>query len=279
MIDLKNLLVGLTQESHEAEVSSALAYGLSLAQAAGAHLTIQAASLKLILTSSFVGHFATELVAAENRRLHRLAQMAAEEGRQNATASGVTCIAETRELPYPDLLDAFTAQARVHDLTVLDAEPVALALDRDLIEAVLTQSGRPLIVVPLGHDRFRAARIVVAWDGSARAARAVNDAMPLLKKAGSVDVVSVEGEKDLSGMVAGANLARHLVRHGIDVEVTTLRAENGDVAETLRRHATLYQADLLVMGAFVHSRVRQMVLGGVTQSLLKHCDVPLLLSY
>jgi len=277
--NLKNVLVGITHEINGEDAFAALPYGLSLAKAAGAHLTVQAASLRLMLTSPFVCDFAAELVVAENRRLFALAEAAAEKSRGDAQAEGIACTVEAHELSYSDLIAAFTAQARVHDLAVLDTEPVALVLDRDLIEAVLTGSGRPLIVVPAGSDQLRAARIVVAWDGSAKAARAVNDALPFLLAADAVEIVSVEGEKELTDTVPGAAIARHLSRHGIGVNVTVLRAENGDVAETLRRHATLSLADMVVMGAFVHSRLKQMVLGGVTQSLLKSCPVPLFLSH
>jgi nucleotide-binding universal stress UspA family protein len=277
--NLKNILVGVTHEINDDNVFSALPYSLSLAGTAGAHMTVQAASLKLILTSPFVTTYAAGLVAAENRRLLALAEAAAEQGRQEAQAAGLSCTVEANELTYSELLATFTGQARVHDLTILDAEPVAVALDRGLIEAVLTGSGRPLIVVPKGQDQFKSRRVVIAWDGSANAARAVNDALPFLRAAEAVDVVSVIGEKDLSRTVPGAEIARHLTRHGVVVSVTSLEAVDGDVAETLRRHAALFQADLLVMGGFVHSRLRQMVFGGVTQSLLTTCAVPLFLSY
>lgn len=87
------------------------------------------------------------------------------------------------------------------------------------------------------------------------------------------------GEKDLGHTVLGAEIAPHLTRHGVEISVLNLPAFDGDVAETLRRHAKLTQADMIVMGAYVHSRLRQMVLSGATQSLLKDCPVPLFLSY
>jgi nucleotide-binding universal stress UspA family protein len=276
--NIKNILIGLTEEGDATQTSSALAYGLSLARHAGAHATVQAASLKLMLTHAFVSDVAAGLVAAENRRLDALATAAAEAARQDARATGVTCTTEAPQLSYADLLRSFTAQARIHDLTVLDSEPIALALDRALIEAVLTESGRPLIVVPPGRETFRANRVLVAWDGSAKAARALNDAMPFLRAAEEVEVVVVFGEKDLSETVPGSEVAPHLARHGISVTVTDLSLERGDVAETLRRRAVLFGADMMVMGAYVHSRLREFVLGGTTQSLLKSSPVPLLLS-
>ncbi|WP_046862990.1 universal stress protein [Microvirga massiliensis] len=275
---IKSVLIGVTEEGNEREVSSAMRYGITLAREAGAHATIQAAALKLVVTQAFVSRFAAGLVAAENQRLRALAEAAADKARRDAEAEGVLSTSEAPQLTYPDLLRSFTAQARVHDLTVLDAEPIAIALDRGLIEQMLFESGRPLIVVPPGRDTFSTRRVIVAWDGSAKAARAMNDALPFLQAAEEVELVSISGEKDLSTSVPGAEVAPHLVRHGVSVSVIELDVENGDVAETLRRRAALSQADLIVMGAYVHHRLRQMVLGGVTQSLLKKCPVPLLLS-
>jgi nucleotide-binding universal stress UspA family protein len=208
-----------------------------------------------------------------------LAHAAADASRQAAAASGLACITQAPQLSYPDLVKSFTALARVHDLTVLDSEPISVAVDRGLIEAVLTDSGRPLIVVPEGRDSFAGGRILVAWDGSAKAARALNDALPLLRAASHVELVSIMGEKDLGPAVSGADLAPHLTRHGIKVGELTLPALDGDVAETLRNHANLIRADMIVMGAYVHSRLRQMMLGGTTRSLLKNCPVPLFLSH
>lgn len=277
--NIRSILIGITQEGDGEERSSALAYGLALARLADAHVTVQAASLKLVAPYSFVRNFAEGLVAAENRRLDALARAVVDESQRAAAASGVTCVSQAPQLAYPDLIRSFTALARAHDLTVLDAEPIALAVDRGLIEAVLMDSGRPLIVVPQRRETFTDGRIIVAWDGSAKAARALNDALPFLRAAAQVELVSITGEKDLTHAVPGAEIAPHLTRHGVKVNVLALPAMKGDVAETLRNHARLTRADMIVMGAYVHSRLREMVLGGTTQSLLRNTPVPLFLSY
>jgi nucleotide-binding universal stress UspA family protein len=173
----------------------------------------------------------------------------------------------------------FARRARVHDLTIFDLEADALSLSRGFLEEALFNGGAPVLVVPPGCDTFRINNIVVAWDGSAKAARAVSDALPFLKAAQQVEIVCVSGEKDLSGAVPGAELAPHLTRHGIRCTVKDLVAQNGNAGETLRSQASLFRADLMVMGAFVHSRLRQLVLGGVTQSMLKNSSVPIMLSH
>ncbi|QRG04851.1 universal stress protein [Xanthobacter dioxanivorans] len=276
--NIKSVLIGMTEEGID-EPSSALAYGLSLAQKSGAHATIQAASLKVVMGNTFVGNVAAGLVSAHNRRLRQLAADVAQRALGDAAAAGVAASVETPQLSYGQLVDTFVAQARVHDLAVLDAETATVNADRGLIEALLFESGRPLIVVPPGFDTFRHHRVLVAWDGSARATRAVNDAMDILKSAASVEVLAIGSEKELAHEVPGAEIAPHLARHGVNVSVKNLVVGPDGIPAILREQATLIGADLIVMGAFNHSRMREWVLGGVTQSLLEDAKVPLFMSY
>ena len=276
--NLKSVLICVTQESSDEDASSALGYGLSLAQQAGAHATVQAASVKLVVTSAWMS-LAAPLIHAENRHLKTLAEAVAENAKADAAAAGVVCSAETLQLSFPELLASFTALARIHDVTVLDAEPGNLKPDRTLIETLLTKSGRPLIVVPPGQDAFRGRRILIAWDGSAKAARAVADALPLLRAAEAVEVVSVSGEKELPDTITGADIAPHLSRHDVAVSVRNVAAPQGDVAAALRNQVAASRADMIVMGGYVHSRLREMVFGGVTQSLLKESPVPLFMAH
>jgi hypothetical protein len=153
--------------------------------------------VRLVLTDLWVSDVAIDLVAAENRRLERLVDTVARSTAGNAAAAGVVSSVNKRHLSYPDLLDALAAQGRLHDLTILDAEPESLTADRGLFEALLMRTGRPVLVVPPGRHSFTLRRASIAWDGSARAARALNDALPLLRTAEEVQIIAVTGEKDL----------------------------------------------------------------------------------
>lgn len=279
LANVKNILVGTSNELAEQENSAAFAYALSLAKTAEARLTLQAASVKIALTSAHVSKFAAGLVATENKRLKGLAALAAENARGAADLAGVPCVIESPHMAYGDLVHAFVQQARVHDLTVLDAEPVTVSVDRGLIESAIFDSGRPVLLVPTGIETFQLRRVIICWDGSATAARALNDALPLLRAAEEVEIVSVTGEKDLTTSVPGAEVAPHLAAHSITATVVDLVAKDGDVAEVIRRHAKNTRADLVVMGAYAHSWIRHIVLGGVTQSMLKVCPAPLFLSH
>lgn len=274
---IKSIFTAYTEEG-QGERESALGYALSLAQQAGAHLTIQAAAMRYAIPASLIGDFGVAFVRAENRRIGVLAERFAELARTSAGLAGVTSTIETPQLVYAELSDRLVAHARVHDLSVLDLEKDAAERDRGLIEAALFDSGRPVIIVPPGSETFAAGRILIAWDGSAGAARTVAEARPFLPGA-EVEILSVTGEKDLSRFVAGAELAPHLARHGASVTVRNVALSGtSDVAETIRQAAADFRADLIVCGAYKHSRLREWLLGGVTQSLLKSSPLPLLMS-
>lgn len=275
---IRDILVGTAVEGEREEASSAIGYGLTLAKAAGAHLTVQSASWRLSGDDTWLGEFDYAGDAVIDRRLDTLARSIAERCAGDAAQAGVVCTAEAPSLPYPEIVSRLAERARLHDLTVLDIGPRTFDLDREMIEKALFYSGRPVIAVPRGHAAFSARRIVVAWDGSAQAARAANDALPFLRAAEAVEIVSVSSEAESHGEVPGAEFAPHLARHGVNVSVNDLPKGEG-VAETLRAQAGLFRADMIVMGAYRHSPTREYFLGGVTRSFLRGSPAPLLLSH
>jgi nucleotide-binding universal stress UspA family protein len=190
----------------------------------------------------------------------------------DVTAEGAHSIWERKD-------GRFLQLARVNDVTVLDAAHQHSGVARTVIEDALFETGRPVLVVPRAKVSLLPRHIAIAWDGSARASRAVKDAMPFLTAAQRVSVITVTGEKDLSRMAPGADLATYLFRHGIDCRLETLATVHGDVGRALRGFVANEGAELLVMGAFVHARLRQAILGGVTRSLLDECPVPLMLAH
>lgn len=276
---LKSLFVAAICPSEANETCPSLPYAISLAAATQAHLSVQAAALKFVLPSAATSATVAGLVAEENRRLAGLAENQGARIRGDAAAAGVACSVETPLLAYGEMSAAILRQSRVHDLTLMECGEDAMEARRGLIETTLFESGRPVLAVPKQCAQFACERIVIAWDGSVMASRAVAGAMPFLRAAGSVEIVSVSGEKDLSRSVPGAELAPHLARHGIEVSVKGLPAGSGDVAETLRNQVHMLRADMIVMGAYKHSRLREWVLGGVTASLLEASPVPMLMSH
>jgi nucleotide-binding universal stress UspA family protein len=171
--------------------------------------------------------------------------------------------------------------ARRFDLAVIaQAEPEKVAPEEVIVEGALFGSGRPVIVVPyINKSGLALDRVVVAWDASRSAARAVADAMPFLAKAKTIDVVIVASERPKSDEVAGADIGHHLARRGLKVEVKRIVATDTDVANTLLSHAADTSADFMVMGGYGHSRLREFVLGGATRGILSSMTVPVLMSH
>jgi nucleotide-binding universal stress UspA family protein len=150
---------------------------------------------------------------------------------------------------------------------------------RDLLVDMLFGAGSPLLLVP--HEWRADSRVrlaIVAWDASRAAARAVHDALPLLRAAEAVEIACVQGEKDL-GESALVELQQHLARHCKAVSAAILPHSGGGVAAALREHARRRDAHLLVMGAYGHSRLREFVLGGATREMLTHIATPTLMSH
>jgi nucleotide-binding universal stress UspA family protein len=176
--------------------------------------------------------------------------------------------------------DMFGRIARRFDLSVVgQAVPGKITPRPILIEAALFETGRPTLVVPyIQKDGVKLDRVMVCWDGSRSAARAASDAMPFLERAGTVEVVIVT-EHGRSDEIAGADIAQHLARHGLAVEVKLIVAPDAKTADILLSHAADTSADLLVLGGYGHSRLREFVLGGVTRSILEAMTVPTLMSH
>jgi nucleotide-binding universal stress UspA family protein len=134
--------------------------------------------------------------------------------------------------------------------------------------------------VPYIHkEPIKLDRVLVCWDGSVTAARAIGDAMPFLERAGKVEVIIVSGEEAKSGEVPGADMGAHLARHGIKVEVKQIVAADEDVGNTILSYAADFGASFLVMGGYGHSRLREFVLGGATRGILESMTVPALMAH
>jgi nucleotide-binding universal stress UspA family protein len=145
---------------------------------------------------------------------------------------------------------------------------------------VLLASGRPVIIVPQVWDRSAAPeRILVTWDGSAKAARAIGEGLLLLREAQEVEVVTASGDPDAVKRLDGADIAPHLARHCRSVRVTQLSSPDGDIAAALGNHAKLSAANLLIMGAYAHPKIMQIVLGGVTRSFIDEPPIPVFMAF
>ena len=200
-----------------------------------------------------------------------------------AASAGVSAEGRLMQGMSEEFPHDFAAFARQVDLTVLgqprDGDP--LIGQYALVERCLFASGRPVMIVPAAPAEISLnGTIVAAWDGSAEAARAFNDALILLKPA--TRVVLLVGVMDRAGEKAEPatdDMVAHLKRHGVSVEVARVPASEGDIGRLLLRQAKELQADMIVMGAFHHSRWRELILGGVTLTMLEEATIPLFMAH
>ncbi|MHA1553289.1 MAG: universal stress protein, partial [Alphaproteobacteria bacterium] len=186
-----------------------------------------------------------------------------------------------------DVQGSLVEYARLRDLTIV-VVPDEGSAERQLAESTIFGAGRPVMILPGAAKRdspMALDNIVVAWDSSRAAARALCDAMPILEKAKLVRVVTVTNEQpvDTSRPIdqsrRGKELVRHLALHGVETALEVIDARGTPIGDVFEAYATSCKADLFVMGAFGHSRLRDFMLGGATQSMLDRCPLPLFLSH
>jgi nucleotide-binding universal stress UspA family protein len=229
------------------------------------------------------GYVPPDLLDELQRRARERAEAALARFAEVAARNQIAFETRTDRVLYTALADALATNARYADLLIVgQADPDDADGPRYLPEEVTLASGRPSLVIPyIGPAATLGQRVTVAWSASREAARAVNDALPLLERAQGVDLVTVNPREAPfgHGEEPGADIALHLARHGIKVEVQRIETRELDVANAILSHVADRGSDLLVMGAYGHSRLRELVLGGVTRTILREMTVPVLMAH
>lgn len=181
-----------------------------------------------------------------------------------------------------DIVEGVSERARYSDLVILGQDEWQEPVERHplpVAHSVVLRCGRPVLVVPAGARSADLARIAVAWDGSREAVRAVHDALPLLRSASTVHLLTIVAAPDDNTVEDASNVIAHLARHGVAAESKVARATATQEHKAL--HAAVEQGayDLLVMGAYSHARWIEFILGGATQSTLLSSNIPVLVSH
>ena len=274
---IKDIVVNLTVD---AATDVAADYAVSVARAFDAHVTGIGFAYDVFLPGSIFGSIPVELANAERAKNEQAARTAIAGFEEAVRGSGVSAASHVLSTSLADAAETFGKLARRFDLSVVaQAEPDKTARSM-IIEAALFQSGRPVLVVPyVQREGLELDTVLVCWDGSRSAARAVADALPLLAKAKAVEVVLVASEPGKSDEIPGADIALHLARHGLEVELKRIVSVDVDVTNVILSHAADIGCDLLVMGGYGHSQLREFLLGGVTRGILESMTVPTLMSH
>ena len=269
----------------DAAVRGRIDLAVNLAERFAAHL-VGLYPLPVPVPPSHLGYYDPALLDPFFRELREKAQEEAEKQRQAfeqaARQRGLT--PEWRMVD--EGLEADPAlHARYADLTIvgqLDPDRGDSELLRPRPEHVTLASGRPILVVPYaGRYETVGRRVLIGWNATREAARAVNDAMPLLAGADFVTVLTIDAREgpDAHGELPGADISLHLARHGVKAEIERTVSAGIPAGDVLLSRAADLGADLLVIGAYGHSRVRELLLGGATRSILQSMTLPVLMSH
>src|ERR1700738_3191538 len=270
---IKDIIVNL---EHKIVRDPARDFAITIAETFDTHI----AGIAFAYTPDFPGYVMLEIPA------DIMAQMIAESEKAALAAIERFEAAARRSLVSAEhrLLKSIGAAAPLTfvDLSVfMQSEPNGVDND-DMIETSLFQSGRPLIVVPyIQKDGLKLDHVVCCWDGSRAAARAINDALPLLAKATTVDLLTVLNEKtDSAGNeIRGVEMAKHLARHDVKVQIITVPAPDIDVTNAILSYVADISGTLIVMGGYGQARLREVILGGVTRGMLRSMTVPVFMSH
>jgi nucleotide-binding universal stress UspA family protein len=258
-----------------------LSMALALAERFDAHLTGIYVDPGLALPTLIDVPISPSLVEALEDEHRERCERAEQRFKQAVEAS---TLSSTWRLAQGELANTLSRHARCADLVILGQEGGGdqKVVVGGLPDTVVLGCGRPALVVPyVGVKAAPGKHVIVAWNGSREAARAVNDALPFLMAAEQVDVVcanparSDEQDTDLPG----ADLCLHLARHGVKAEAQEIVANDLEFGDLLLSRAADRGADLIVMGAYGHSRWREVVLGGATRQLLNQMTVPVFMSH
>ena len=242
----------------------------------GAHLDAVVAQIDvgspLYYEGAEIGVFLEQANAMSRKQAAELAQTV----KAAAEEKGVACDIRIDKAPLLESAGRLVEQARLTSLAIV---PVRHGHDddRELAERLIFGSGRPVLIAPSGGrtvEHAKLDRIAIAWDGGKQAARAIADAMPILQRAAAVRIFTVEKDKTFESFRTGVDLAKHLGRYGIDATIDSIeKAVQQTIGDTFRAYVAKHSIDLLVMGAYGHSRMREFVLGGATRGVLTdpHC--------
>jgi nucleotide-binding universal stress UspA family protein len=198
--------------------------------------------------------------------------------------SAKACELRTAEALSRDLGRVAAVHARYADVAVMTrpTEGAGAELREEIIEGVLFHSGRPALIAPPGWKGTGVGkRVVVAWDASREATRALSEADDILEFADAVTVLTVDAKPKMFGHgdQPGANIAAHLSRRGLPAEVRNVDSMGRSASLAILEEAQSLGADLVVMGGYAHSRLRELVFGGATRELLRSATVPLLMAH
>jgi nucleotide-binding universal stress UspA family protein len=279
---IKDILVHIPTER---AMRPAIDASISLAQGFGAHLDALAIGYVSSSAAYVMDGSAAAAVAAvfemEQEKATDRAATALSVFETEARNAGISYECRSRADMPGDAAASIAASARLYDLAVVSQPETELhTFDNTIVTEILFQAGGPVLFVPhIFRGSFRPRRIGICWDGSRLAARALRDARPFLGQADALYAISINGAESVPADASPEKLARHLARVGLPIKLVDLPASRADIQPSILSLAADENLDMLVMGAYGHSRLQEGILGGVTREMLRTMTVPTLMSH
>jgi len=261
--------------------SASMEFAIDLAQRSTAHLTAIALAVDPVVTGFVVAPVPVDLIEGARADARRTADAVAKRFDEQARLAGISREIRIHEVLMGGIPQGFVASARLSDLIIIGQEdpdhPEPL---RDLlIETALYEGVAPVLVVPyIAKASFKMEKVLVAWDGSRPAARAIHDSISFLPEGAEITILMIGNATKQIGE-PGADLATWLSRHGLSVSLKSLPGAGVPVADTILNYATDLGYDVVVMGAYGHSWIREALIGGATRDVLRTMTVPVLMAH
>ncbi len=260
----------------------AIESAVALAASVGAHVSAMAfeMDIQLPIGALYVPADVRGVLAADRKTSAKNARGLVSSFATFAEQRGLSHDHAVVHCPPVQIPGRLAAAARLRDLSIVPIRDVPS--EREIAERLVFESGRPVLIFPEEPDRKPAESadtVAVAWDASGPAARAVADAMPFLRRAKEVRFFTVVGEKPIKDAGLGDAVAKHLARHGVEAVMEDVKSRTRPIGQVFNAYVDEHDVDLLVMGAYGHSRLREFILGGATDAMLRRPPTRVLLSH
>ncbi|CTQ64663.1 universal stress protein [Roseibium alexandrii] len=257
-------------------------YALEFGRVHDAHVTGLAVSFEPVVPAFAAAPMPVDYLQAAHDQAIAAAKDAKDQFDEFARLVGVKNESRLAEILTGGPLDNVLAHCRPTDLVVIgQSNPDKPEPMRELlIETILFESGVPVLLVPyIGSKSFEPKNVLVGWDGSSTATRAILSAIPVLEKADKVTVLVIEKKANSQAGQPGAEVANYLARHNMNVTIDVVSNPQTGVADTVLNYVTDNSNDLVVMGGYGHSRMREFLFGGATREILEAMTVPVLMAH
>jgi nucleotide-binding universal stress UspA family protein len=275
----KTVFTAIDARQDDTEIDRALA----ICQGLDAHLLALVVGIAPPPPASPYGVVSNDIWAGEITEGQTAAQKRADAVQARLAAAGGSATVEANYVDRGTIPTLAARFARYADLSLVAPRATGFdSLRGSVTDGALFESGRPVLLLPPGEVQFpKCRRVMIAWDASVQASKAVRDAIGLMKQAEAVDAVLIDPVPSFEGHgpEPGADLAAYLGRHGISATVHCLPRQGRETGEILLRTTGELGADLIVMGGYGHSRLRQRIFGGTTTHLMKEAPVPVLMAH